>query len=340
MKTMAYQNKLLLRSYLGDDGTNSSHGSYCASPDIISHTLVADARAAFGTADAYAQNLNQALDWSSRTNPVYVRAKSLQGGDIRGYLRLYRASASLFMNTDQWKNNKLLTPNGDETVTFSTTALGGISVGSDIFQLDGTQDNYCIVGIINETASAETLPENFSNYDDFISWVHEHPAVAVRNFFVNNSGNVNNYEILLKVENPEGVPVSQMIQVEAENLPINSVFGISSSAVPELNKTETFTASGGNRQIMAAAASLPANFSGYVKIFAKAPNGSAWGDNARVMPSQWVTSTPEQNMYQYGATLKGFALDSKALAFMERVAQEKNAPLKLVRVGDCDIHLK
>jgi hypothetical protein len=73
---MAYQNKLLLRDSISDTGGIIYHGSYCSSPDIISHALVNGPQKEFG--GNYGIDPNQPVNLNLKTNPVYVRTKSLQ----------------------------------------------------------------------------------------------------------------------------------------------------------------------------------------------------------------------------------------------------------------------
>lgn len=69
--------KILLRDNLKDDGTEVTNMSY-SSPDIITHSQVADSKSFF-TAN-YASDPNEALG-TQNDNFIYVRVKNI--GDVR-----------------------------------------------------------------------------------------------------------------------------------------------------------------------------------------------------------------------------------------------------------------
>jgi hypothetical protein len=325
---MAYQNKLLLRVSLDDDGTPIDHGSYSQSPDIISHALVNDPQKEFGA--NYASDPNQAINKNSKTNPVYARVKSLQPANelVSGYVRLYRASASLFLNSDQWRNNPLYTPQGKTYVTVSAQKAGDVSVGNDTFMLDGTQQNYCIVGIVNDS-TAETVPEEFNLISDFIMWVHTNPAVGVRNFRLISSGTANDYEALIKIINPENNARSFMIKVHAENLPDGTVFGMENTAL-KLNKSGVFYESDELSHDVLDASVWPANYDGYLRVYAKLPTGAKWPSDARFTVEYYVAANLDEAMAVYGFAPEEITSDPSVLSALPAAG-------KLVLVGECSV---
>lgn len=329
---MAYQSKLLLRTSPSDVGDMSGHGSYCASPDMIVHSLVKDPKAAFGTSDSYGTDPNERIDQSSKTNTIYTRVKSMQdtAGTVTGYIRMYRARGSLFMNTDQWKNNKLVTPDGKEYVTVTTQNSGEIAVADGVLVVDGTQPNFCMVGIVNDSTQ-ETLPQNFSTYDDFVMWIHSERCVAVRNFSLQTSGVKNDYEALYAFSNPETKARLGSILVQASGLPKGTVYGLSNSSVG-MDKSAVFDPDVPDTQQVTDSAFIDGGFSGYVKIYAKLPEGQVWPPEASIITTYWISTDQGEAMAQFAIPANELFLNKNDLD----VFAKNNATGKLVRVGFCE----
>lgn len=327
---MAYQNKMLFRDSLHDIGDMSGHGSYCASPDMIVHSLVSDPRTAFGM--NYSRDPNECVDTSSRANAIYTRVKSMQGsaGTITGYIRLYRAGMSLFMNTDQWKHNKLRTPNGKEYVTVTTAADGEIAVGDDILAVDGTKPYFCMIGIVNDSAT-ETLPDTFSSYNDFVMWVHNERCVAVRNFSLQNSGQKYDYESLYHFTNPENMPRLGSILVEASGLPKGTVFGMVNTDVG-MDKSTVFDPDNPAKRQVTDSAFLEGGFDGYVKIYARLPQGQVWPASASLITTFWISAEEKEEMLQFARPVHQVFLDRSSLEGLNA----DNRCGRLVKVGFCE----
>lgn len=326
---MAYQTKMLFRDSLDDIGDRSGHGSYCSSPDMIVHSLVKNPQSAFGT--NYSSDPNERIDTSSRTNAIYTRVKSMQGADgmTNGYIRVYRANSSLFMNTDQWKNNKLRTPDGKEYVTVSTARNGEIAIGNDILVVDGTKPNFCMVGIVNDSVQ-ETLPNKFSRYSDFVMWVHNERSVAVRNFSLCNSGQKYDSESLYAFSNPESKARLGSILVEASGLPRGTVFGLVNTDVG-LNKSVVFDPGNPAKRQVTDSAFLEAGLSGYVKIYAKLPEGQIWPARASLVTTFWIGAEEMEEMVQFARPVHQVLLDKSALDSLDR-----GNGGRLVKVGFCE----
>lgn len=327
---MAYQTQMLLRTSLEDKGDMSGHGSYCSSPDMITHAMVENPQTTF-SAD-YDKDPNERIDQSSMVNPVYTRVKSMQKtpGIVNGYIRMYRAGVSLFMNTDQWKNNKLRTPRGKDTVKVMTSKNGDISVGDDIFVVDGTKPNFCMVGIVN-TTSEETLPQNFRSYNDFVMWVHGNRSVAVRNFTIVRSGVSNDYDSLYYLSNPESKSRLGSILVEAKNLPKGTLFGIKNEALG-IDKSVTFDPNDPTKAQVADSAFLSPGFSGYVEVYARLPKNTVWPAEASLQISFWISAEQVEPMLKFALPAHKLLLASDAARFYA----ENKDPGRLVRVGFCE----
>jgi hypothetical protein len=237
------------------------------------------------------------------------------------------------MNADQWRNNRLITPQGGQYVTVSATQKGDISVGNDIFQIDGTQPNFCLVAIVNDSTS-ETIPANFTTYNDFVLWVHRNTAVTVRNFSVLNSGTRNDYEILYLIENPESDIRIGAIEVKARNLPNGTTFGIKCQIL-RMDKSSVYNSSDPTSAQIAEAGNIPPNFSNYVQIYGRLPSGGTWPENAELETSFYINSVGNKNelMYEFGVEPDTVLKDVNSLNSI-------GAPGRLVRVGNCSTIFK
>lgn len=311
---MAYQSKMLFRDSLDDIGDKSRHGSYCASPDMIVHSLVSNPKASFGT--NYSVDPNESVNRSSRANTIYTRVKSMQesAGTITGYIRLYRANASLFMNTDQWKNNGLVTPHRKKYVTVTAAKEGEIAVGDDILLVDGTKPNFCMVGIVNDS-DRETLPGNFSSYSDFVMWVHEERCVAVRNFSLVTSGETLDYENFYYITNPENKARLGCILVEASGLPKGTIIGLENKDM-NIDKSIVFDPDCAAKRQVTDSVFLEEGFNGYVKIYARLPKGQAWPADASILTTLWVNAEEKEEMMQFASPANQVLLDRSSLENM------------------------
>jgi len=327
---MAYQDKLLLRTSLSDKGEKKAHGSYCSSPDMIAHALVDDPQKEFS--GNYNEDPNQRIDMSSRTNTIYVRVKSMQSAEekVEGYVRLYRAGVSLFMNTDKWKNNKLSTPKGKSYVKVTTQKNGDISVGDDVLVVDGTQPNFCMVGIVNDSTD-ETLPNVFKSYNDFVLWVHSERCVAVRNFSLEKSGTSNDYEILYNFSNPESGQRLGTVLIEASNLPKGTTYGLVNDAL-HMNKSAVYDPDDEVTKQVTDSAYLRASFDGYVKIYARVPKGAVWPPDAVLETSFWISVEDGEDMLQFARPAGEVLIDTASLTTR---CESGSSPGRLVKVGSC-----
>lgn len=326
---MSYQRKMLFRDSLDDNGDVNHHGAYCASPDMIAHSLVADPQSAFGT--NYSSDPNERLDTGSRANAIYTRVKSQQysADTITGYIRIYRADMSLFMNTDQWKNNGLRTPGGKEYVTVTTSKNGGIAVGDDILVVDGTKPYFCMIGIVNDS-DQETLPEKFSSYNDFVMWVRRERCVAVRNFSLENSGRAPEYESLYHISNPENKGRLGSILVEASGLPKGTIIGLENQDLG-IGKSIVFDPENPAKRQVTDSAVLEGGFNGYVKIYARLPQGQVWPAGAAIVTTFWVSAEEKEEMMQFARPVNRVLMDGSSL---EKISTGMNAG-RLVKVGYC-----
>jgi len=247
-------------------------------------------------------------------------------GKVNGYIRLYRANVSLFLNTNQWSKNPLRTPKGSTHVTVSTGKKDEISVGNDIFTLDGTKPNYCLIGIVNDS-TVETLPDNFKTHNDFVMWIHKNPAVSARNFSLMKSGNRNDFEGMYVITNPESISRLGAVNVHAENLPDGTLFGLENKDLM-LNKSTKFFAKDDRTHKVSDASDWPANYDGYIRVFAKLPTGAVWPSKARFTVTYYTNAILSEEMHIFGHMPEDIICNPAVLSTFQ-------APGKLVLIGEC-----
>jgi hypothetical protein len=326
---MAYQNGFLLRTSMNDVGSVPGHGSYYSSPDIICHEMVSNPQEYFK--NNYSKDPNQPAKTSSLTNTLYTRAKNLQNGSRTGYLRLYRARSSLFMNTDQWSSNKLFAPKGSGYVTLIASDKNEISVADDLFSMNGSMSDFCLVGIIN-TDKSETLPQNFNSYNDFIMWVHSNTGVSVRNLAVDASGTRNDKEYLYNIYNPESVVRSGLVVVKANKLPNGTVYGIKNESLG-INVFKTYDNNNPISKEVSTSVTLPDNYQGYVKTYAKVSLGQTWPQDGEVNTEFYIVSYASEEMEKFGQVVNEIILSKE-----ERTLFANSG--RLVRIGSCGFTFK
>ena len=326
---MSYQNQVLIRTSLTDEGVLGQRGFSYKSPDMISHSQVADPVSYF-TAN-YGEDPNEPLDQNSATNFVYVRAKAKEA-NVKGYVWLYCCGSSLFMKPSQWKQKKVYTVSGSSCAMLSPAANNGdVIVVDDPFLLNGLNTDYfCMVAITTEDKT-EVLPGDFSTYDQFNYWVRTNTGVAVRNFSVLKNGIVYDFQRLDSLSNPESEPITALIEVSWKGMPAGYTVGIRCDAIPGMENSEITDGSDGS---VFAAEKLPAGFDGYVETYAYNTDGeSIFPENAQITTKFYTTVTLEQMCFQFGKTVEELGINAvRKIGFTETN--------KLILTGECSTIFK
>lgn len=174
-------NGLLIRDNLSDTGTIPSPGAIYSSPDLIIHEQVENPLEFFTS--NYDKDVNQAMDIHSRINLIYVRVKNISSTPKVAYIHLFAANASLFLNTSEWKSNKLKTSEGLDYVQTDVIQPGEVGVGKVPFVFNALADhNYCHIGYVTDTPGDCDIPSDFHNYEEYSEWLHGNPNICMRNF--------------------------------------------------------------------------------------------------------------------------------------------------------------
>jgi hypothetical protein len=283
-------NGFLVRDALSDTGVVPSPGYPYYSPDLICHDQVANPTAFF--AANYSSDPSQKVQLGSQTNLIYVRAKNLASTTLSGWkMFVYRASGALFLNTNLWRNNRLSTSNGNAFVPLPTTPPGTVAVGTGpmpvdgVFVLSGLSSNlFCLVAIASQT-DPPVIPDPFSRYEDYITWVRSNQNVSGRNLSITRDYRDRQYSRIDSFSNPGTASVPILFQIIVSgDLPAGTTFGITSAPL-DVNKS--WNISEGREQGHYCKA--PAGFNGTVTTWGSLPAGnSSWPNGTQIAINIYV----------------------------------------------------
>lgn len=312
-----------MRDTLNDTGVVPSPGYPYYSPDLIGHAQVANPKTFF--TDNYSTDPNQPIELGSAVNYFYVRAKNLSGETKNGYyITVYRANASLFLNTNVWKNNPLKTQAGDAFVSLDSTAPNAIAVGNAPFLLNAvTSNDFCLIGMASPTSTPD-IPPNFPSYEAYILWVRNNQNVCGRNLYTAQNYPDRNYEQLMEFSNPEALEVPTLFQVSIKNgtLPANSTFGVTCAP---LGISDSWNVNDG--VVRTASGMTPANFNGNVTTWATLSSGS-WPEGV------WLETIPFVGVKEGSAAAVYARRDWSHLGGAQPEILDAGRP-HLVPIGSC-----
>ncbi|MDR1618504.1 MAG: hypothetical protein LBS06_05580 [Treponema sp.] len=324
---MANINTFLLRDTLVDDG-KAVHHQYDSSPDLICYPQVMDPQTFF--TDNYGSDVTRAVDKNSRTNPLYVRGKNMTGSPLQGRIQVYRACFSLFMTPSIWRNNKLYTAPVDDDPPFDyvsfSAASNGIAVGEAPFVIDGTQGNFCLVGIASDNAGP-VIPPDFDSYDKFIQWVTSNPGVCVRNQSVRAIGQRADMELAARIMNPEDIIKEGFLQVKVESMPTGTTLTARNTALQYEYEYKTVQTDDG----FVSEVPIPPHFDGFFTGTVQAPGPIP--SNAKFTMIYYYILPPDSPVYHLGTAAEALLADTKG----GEVALQTLVGRMLVRLGSCTI---
>lgn len=301
---MSYQNNILIRTSLTDEGIVGQRNFSYKSPDMICHQQVDDPEEFFIA--SYRTDPNMSLDRNSAINYVYIRGKGLERA-TKGYVRLYACGSSLFMQPSQWKNTKIYTVDAQSYAELCAEEKDYITVTKKPFLVNGFNTGYyCMVAIVTDDKN-EVFPDDFSTTDQFNYWVRTNTGVAIRNFSVLKSGIVYDFQRLDSLINPENRSILATIKVSWTGLPAGYTVGIRCDTLDGMAASNV---SDGNNGKVFASADLPIGFDGYIETYAYNNDGeSSFPEDAQITTQFYTEVTADQLCYKYGNTLEELGLD-------------------------------
>lgn len=313
-------NGFLVRDALSDTGVVPSSGYPYYSPDLICSPQVANPTAFFSA--NYTTDPNQPFQLGSQTNFIYVRAKNLAASTLSGWnMFVYRANASLFLNTSQWSNNPLSTITGNNFIPLPSSVSGAIAVGAGstpgdgVFVMSGLSTNlFCLIGIASST-NPPAIPAPFTTYDAYITWVRSNQNVCGRNLTVQQDFVNRQYSRIDSFSNPSNNSVPVLFQISITGtLPAGSTFGVTCSP---LNVNSTWNISQG--AIQTASGMAPANFNGTVTTWGALPSGQTqWPSGVQISNNIYVGVTSDSSAAKFAVDLDSIRVRRSDVAFLGR----------------------
>lgn len=260
--------KILLRDNLQDTGTTTTSMSY-SSPDIITHSQVADSKTFF--TNNYGKDPNEALG-TQNDNYIYVRVKNIGNEAVpKTYVNLYVNQLSLYLNPLNWGKNRISTIRGNNYSTIDSLACNEIGVTNDYFLFNRSKyGNSCFVAV----AGSEQNPDFtwINSWAKYVEWVTTNANVAARNMVTYKEGESIDYNSHMNLCNPYETDATFLLIVEANSLvPEGTTFGIESKA---FNIDYEKKCSGTDRKF-SISVTLPPKADNYVNVYGKLKNKSA-----------------------------------------------------------------
>jgi len=211
----------------------SGSGNMYTSPDIISLSHeVGTTPLDFLKEDNWDQAAEDTLI-EGQINYIYVRAKNLTSGSVKGRIYLHYCPASVKMDPSQWKDNQLITYTGHGYVAVSANQAGEKMVGMEPFLWNPEHlpsGHYCLIAIARVTSlegSTDDKPlshipshEYLDSLKSFSTYVTRNPNIAWQNVSTTHS-NASHFEtpVLYK---QGSLAETVKISIIAKNVPIGS----------------------------------------------------------------------------------------------------------------------
>ncbi|HXH37079.1 MAG TPA: hypothetical protein VNN08_00480 [Thermoanaerobaculia bacterium] len=317
---------LFMRDTLQDTGVVPSPGYPYYSPDLIPfRDLVGDPKTIFK--NNYSEDVAKPVERGSGANPIYVRAKNSSSTVKSGWrITVYRASQSLFLESSTWRTNKLLTTTGADHAALDDVQPGSIVVGNANFLLDATSSNlFCLIGIAS--AGAPVVPDRFTTYDAFVTWVREMRNVCARNLTLVRNYTKLDYEALYDVVNPSGNLEKLAFEIKVSgNLPPETKFGIT---CPQHIK-ETWTLSGGGTRW--AGATFPGKYKASATVWATLPAGGRWPPGSCIDCKMYVGRETTSPTARYATPWETLGISPASISGDAGITTDG----RLVLIGNCN----
>ena len=171
-----------IRDFVGDTGAPHT-GSIASSPDIILRpTAVMNPQAEFGEGSVNENSATLGFEAEvGQDNFIYVRVLNRGGSPATNVVAtVYWSPPATLVTPDMW------TLVG--SVTIPTVLEGDVLTVSNAITWSATQipveGHYCFIGLVGTTSEPPPSPANFSNWNNFFSYIRENNNVTWRNFNV------------------------------------------------------------------------------------------------------------------------------------------------------------
>lgn len=314
--------QILLRDNLSDTGIVPSTGGFYVSPDLITHTQVADPQNYFK--DTYGSDVSMPLQSGSMTNFIYARVKNIGTTPIQAFIHSYACLSALFLNPSIWRDTQLYSVSGRNYVSTDLIQPGEIGVATEPFLFNAqTAKSYCHTGYVMSTDADPDFPQEFKDYDGYVAWIRGCTHAAARNHSLVNSQK-SSYEQIDEFSNPSssesrvalflvamtaGFPVNTRIVLNCEPLGIVN----KEHMVTSLSQAFEFTESG----------IVPPGFEGNVRTAVYLPSGAVWPQGGAIAVEAYVNMAKNSVAAPYAVNLATRSILARANVG------------KLIQVGTC-----
>jgi hypothetical protein len=293
---------LYIRDLLGETGeypTKSATLMYC--PDIICWGVepLPDAQAFL------AKNYDQT--WyrnpvRKQRNYVYVRAKNLYAGRRTGQVHLYYAPGGTLADVRSWRDNHVGTAIPGQDFVKLDAARGEVVSGDTAFVWtppeSQAQAHYCFVARLSTEEHPNPLPESFADYNAYLQWVADNPALGWRNIDVVSTQSPPSYQGDFLMTNLEAKEREFLFVLDGGKLPkdtLMQMFCAASGPNPPVDSSGHAT--GRDRSQITATAFLPANFSANFTTTITLPSGYSWTPAMSVRIEQYAITNERDGAF-------------------------------------------
>lgn len=174
---------VLVRCSNGETGT-VPRSTPASSPDLICNGTTPMGDPAMLEDEANYGNSFANQIYEKQYNYLYVRAKNMHNGPVKGHFELYYSEARLLLYPGEWKKNQLATSNGDKEVPFELNAQNEIAATIDPFkwlvETPSTGQHYCIIGCAPTDLHPDPVPDTYK-ISDWGAWLAQNGNIAQRN---------------------------------------------------------------------------------------------------------------------------------------------------------------
>lgn len=300
-------NDVYMRKNFQDSGVIPSNGGWTNSPDIIPNgtNLISD------PVNTLTNNWN-GPDVGKATvlyqpNYFYVRAKNLSAVATMAKMELFYCPSHLFLFPSLWRDNQLLTSDGQTFVQASAANAGDVMVPNQPFTLIPTDtEHHCLISRVITGQHPNPLPQDgdIPNMDALATYIQNNPNMAWRNVeLITKDIPTFNRTFHVETGNED---CQIMIFLECKNIKGSSVSfscGTPIPSGPDVGKTISLSETQVTQDSMSLGTqifSIPKNFSATINYsyFNKTPVQKGWEVNfhAVLMVSQasdlHATATP------------------------------------------------
>jgi hypothetical protein len=327
--------KLLLRDNLADVGNIPSHGSYYASPDLITHTQVADPQTYFK--NNYGSDVSMQIQTGSATNLIYARVKNIGNEPMEAFIHSYACFSSLFLNPAAWNDAQLFSVSGESYVRTGIIQPGEVGVGFEPFVFNAQKGAYCHTGYVMSSKATPDFPTEFKDYDHYVAWIKGCTHATARNHSIirtqtssyeqfddfSNPSATETRVALFQIDLSKGFPVNTKIVVNCEPLGINDM---------ELTVRDAL-----NPFMGTVSGIVPPSFRGIIRTAVFLPPNTSWPEGGEVAVTAFVSWTG--NSVSEAHTLEVNHLNLFDNCCNQQVLTNANVG-RLIEIGRCSTEFR